>query len=254
MNIKSIYTNLDKIVSLPNKLLNTNTYYKQLIRFKKDTNTLLIDDDLNQLFIKTTNVQEEGQFVTYKTLKAQHSRYKQLKFTITTPNKNLISSTKLTDVINKLNEKKTFNVQINKRVKGGFIGYSNGFVGFIPNNHVIITAKDVSQRINKQQKNLLAVHNPKVTNLFNLKRLKFEVLKISITPNQWSQSLFQKTKSINKQKKFFFNYIFLKRNLIKQEKIRRTPTIYEFNKNKEKTKFNKNKKRFFNTHGIDKKW
>jgi hypothetical protein len=236
MTTKFFYKNLENNINLEKKSLNLFSYYKYYIRNddNKDVNFL---DNNSEIISGETVADEKLAFSSYrKKVNLKHPKYKNITLDILNT-KNSQKESKLDNLLNsfivkdKVKRKELFFLNM---VKGGFIVYTNGTVGFVPKTHGAIMLKDVATFLQKKlSKNIRTAFY--LQKEFNYKPIRgnFHRMSFSVTPNFKLKKKFQKNKRKNFKNKFFFNYVFLREEILERTK-KLKKTLNEYYQNKEK--------------------
>lgn len=219
------------------KLLNQKFYAKQFVRFVDEKGLIAIDN--NGLILKTEIKTDTkiGCPVQYKLLKIKHYAYQRLCHKIVIPRNVTTTESSINHLLKSLEKKDNDNVLIGKRMRGGFVVYSQGILGFMPNNHVIISIQRLLWEVEKSNKIYLPINanlQYRHRNLDFIKKIKISTFKTSIVPHQGVLGTLQRIKHVTLKSKLMINYVFL--NETKSTTTFYKKNLYEYVTNKEKIK------------------
>lgn len=258
MSSKTFYNKFGSQNFLEKKFLNNFFYAKNFVRNNIDEKSLVqsVDNNSKVTHFKNKTKLEIGASLVVKDFVYKYKYNKPLQL------QSFQSSFTLPTSVNSLNLQKSLNIVSNEKsnlrlmlflngVKGGFLGYSAGIIGFVPKSQI----KNIIQNIIKNYPNkkitwsnlLFLLSTEHLTKRYFPFRVPF------FLSNMTSYPFFQKynfSKSTQRKRRSFRNYL----NFIFTSKkvIHKSKSYKNLNKN-EKFKYQKSNKFYYNKENIGKK-
>ena len=237
-----------------NSLINSKNIIRNNIGDKGDVYS--IDNNSNVTHFKTKETIEVGSSVMLNDFVFKNKYNKQLElktFQNTFTNVNEINSLNLDKSLKTIsNEKSSLRLMIFlDGVKGGFLGYSSGIVGFIPKSQI----RNIIQNIIKNHSNkkinisnlLFLLSKNHFTKRYFPFRVPFFLSNMAVYPSFQKYNFSKSTQRKRRSFRNYLNFIFISKKVVQKSKS------YKILNKNEKFKYQKNSKPYYSKENTGKK-